>query len=152
MGKNPLEGDRLALPLHAEEVSVERRRVDAGRVRLQICTTRHDHLVDEALARERVEIERVAIGRVVDATPSIRQEGDATVIPVVEEVVVVERRLVLKEEVRFRRVQVTERHRETVSLRTQQATVQRLPVEAAEANLPAAAPAEMQPPTRSRDE
>ncbi len=86
------------------------------------------------------------------APPPIRQESDSTVIPAVEEVVVVECRLVLKEEVRLGCVQVAQRHRETVSLRTQQASVHRLPVEAAEADPPAAAPAVMQPSTRNRDE
>lgn len=51
-------------------------------------------------------------------------------IPVVEEAVVVERRLVLKEQVRLGRVRMTQRHRETVSLRTQQASVHSLPAEA----------------------
>ena len=86
------------------------------------------------------------------APPPIRQEGDTTVIPVVEEIMAVERGLVLKKKVRLGRVQVTRRHRETVSLRTRQASVYRLPVDAAEADPPAAAPAVMQPPTRSRDQ
>jgi stress response protein YsnF len=47
------------------------------------------------------------------------------VISVVEEVLVVERRLVLKEEIRLRRVRTIERHRETVTLREQQAVIER---------------------------
>ncbi len=129
------ERDRLALQLHAEEISIERQRVETGRVRLQVRTTSHDHLVDEELTHERVQIERVAIGRVVDAAPPTRQEGDTTVISIVEEIVVVERRLVLKEEVHLTRVRVVDHHRETVSLRTQEAAVERLPIEAAETHL-----------------
>ena len=56
---------------------------------------------------------------------SISQEGDTTIIPVVEEIVVVERRLVLKEEVRIRRVSTTEQHQETVVLREQEAVITR---------------------------
>ncbi len=133
-----LDDDLLALPLHAEEISIERRRVETGRVRLHVRTTNQDHLVDEELTHERVQVERVAIGRVVDAVPPTRQEGDTTVISIVEEVVVVERRLVLKEEVRLTRVRVTDRYRETVSLRTQDAVVDRVPIEAAETLLPSA--------------
>jgi stress response protein YsnF len=77
---------------------------------------------------------------------------ETTVIPVVEEVVAVERRPVLKEEVRLGRVQVTQRHRETVLLRTRQASVHGLPVETTEADPSAAAPAVMQPSTRNQDE
>ncbi len=112
------------LRLHAEEVSVARRTVE-GRVQVHVHTVTREHAVDEALSHERVEIERVAIGRPVDAIPPDRQEGDTTVISVVEEVVVIHRQLVLREEVRVRRVRVTERHRETVSLRVQEAVVER---------------------------
>ena len=94
-------------------------------VRVQVHTISHDHLVDEALARETIEIERVAIGRPVDAAPPVREEGDVTIISIVEEVLVVERRLILKEELRLRRVRTTERHRETVTLHEQQAVIER---------------------------
>ena len=57
--------------------------------------------------------------------PSISQEGDTTIIPVVEEIVVVERRLVLKEEIRVRRVSTKEQHQETVVLREQEAVTTR---------------------------
>ena len=116
------------LRLHAEEVSVARRTV-RGRVQVHVHTVTREHAVDEALTHERVEVERVAIGRPVDAIPPDRQEGDTTVIAVVEEVVVVHRQLVLREEVRVRRVRVTERHRETVSLRAQEAVVERSALE-----------------------
>ncbi len=129
------EDDMLALQLHAEEISIERHRLETGRVKLQVRTTSQDHLVDEELTHERVQIERVAIGRVVDVAPPDRQEGDTTVISVVEEILVVERRLVLKEEVRLTRIRVAGRHRETVSLRTQEATVNRVPIESAETHL-----------------
>ena len=112
------------LRLHAEEVSVARRTVQ-GRVQVHVHTVTREHAVDEALTHERVEIERVAIGRPVDAIPPDRQEGDTIVISVVEEVVVIHRQLVLREEVRMRRVRVTEQHRETVSLRVQEAVVER---------------------------
>jgi stress response protein YsnF len=112
------------IPLHVEDVSVERRKVERN-VRVHVHTISHDHLVDEALARETIEIEHVAIGRAVDAAPPVREEGDVTVISVVEEVLVVERRLILKEELRLRRVRTTEQHRETVTLHEQQAVIER---------------------------
>ena len=80
------------------------------------------------MTSERFEIERVPVGRTVEAVPPARTEGDLTIMPVVEEIGVVERRLVLKEEIHIRRVRHTERHRETVTLRAQDAVV--TPVEA----------------------
>jgi len=112
------------VPLHVEEVSVDRRKVERD-VRIHVQTVSHEHRIDEPLAHEIIEIERVALDRPVDAIPPTREEGDTTIISVVEEVLVVERRLVLKEEIRLRRVRTIERHRETVTLREQQAVVER---------------------------
>src|ERR1700712_5693363 len=122
----PSSNPEIVIPLHVEDVSVERRKVERD-VRVHVHTISHDHLVDEALAHESVEIERVAIGRPVDEIPPVREEGDTTVISIVEEVLVVERRLVLKEEIRLRRVRTIEQHRETVTLREQQAVIEREP-------------------------
>ena len=114
----------LTLPLLAETLVVARRRMHST-VRVATVTHEHGHLVDEALTHERVEIEHVPVGRTVETVPPVREEGDTTIFPVVEEVVVVERRLVLKEEIRIRRLRSTERHQETVTLRTQDAVITR---------------------------
>src|SRR5215831_6565120 len=94
--------DSTTLPLLAEELSVSKETVETGRVRVATRTREREALIDEDLARERVEIETVPIGSRIDAMPEVRQEGDTTIIPVVEEILFVERRLVLKEEVRIR--------------------------------------------------
>jgi stress response protein YsnF len=112
------------LPLHKEDVAVSKR-VRKTLVRASRTTTTRDIAVEEDLRHDHVVVERVAIGRIVDAVSPIRQEGDVTILSVVEEIVVVERRLMLKEEVRLRRVQTTGRHVETVTLREQGVTVTR---------------------------
>jgi stress response protein YsnF len=94
-------------------------------VRVSTHTREREVLIDENLARERVEIETVPVGQKVDAMPEVRQEGDATIVPVVEEVLVVERQLMLKEEIHIKRVRSTERHQEKVALRHQEAVVTR---------------------------
>ena len=118
------------LTLHGEKVEVSRRRVETAVVRATLTTHSREQLVEAELNHERVEVERVSVGRTVESAPPVRQEGDTTIFSVVEEVVVVARRLVLKEEVRIRRVQATEHHREMVTLREQEATVTRTALEA----------------------
>jgi uncharacterized protein (TIGR02271 family) len=123
--QSPTEtGEKIVLPLHAEDVFVQRRAVKRD-VRVRVQTTSHEQLVDEPLTHEKVEIERIAVNRPVDAVPPVREEGDLTVISVVEEVLVVERRLILKEEIHLRRVRTTTRHRETVTLRDEEVVVER---------------------------
>ena len=116
--------EEALLPLYAEQIVVTRQKLER-KVQVSLRTINRDHVVDELLTHERVEVERVPVGRQIDAVPANRQEGDTTIIPVIEEVVVVHRQLVLKEEIRMRRVRITEHHCETVSLREQEATVER---------------------------
>ena len=81
--------------------------------------------VDVELAEEHIEIERVSINEFVPGPVSVRQEGDVTVVPVVEEVLVVEKRLMLREEIRLTRRRQTRRHAEKIPLRAEQARVLR---------------------------
>jgi len=115
-----------AFPLHAEELSVSRQQIAGDTVQVSIVTREGDGVVDEMLNHERVEIDRVPIGRPVDAIPPVRQEGETTILPVVEEIIVVQRRLILKEEVRIKRLHVSERHQEAVVLRKQEAVISRM--------------------------
>ena len=124
------EASETVLPLLAEEVAVTKRVVETGRVQVARITHEREQLIDELLAQQTAEIERVRIGQPVETMPAVREEGDTIVIPIVEEMLVVERRLFLKEEVRVRRVRSTERHRESVTLRHHEAVVTRIPVEA----------------------
>ena len=117
--------DSATLPLLAEELSVAKETRETGRVRVSTHTHEREALIDEDLARDRVEIETIPVGLRIDAVPEVRQEGDTTIIPVVEEQLVVERRLVLKEEIRVKRVRATERYQEKVALRHQEAVITR---------------------------
>jgi uncharacterized protein (TIGR02271 family) len=122
-------GRETVIPVFEEELSVARRVVETGRVQIARVTHSHQQKVDELLQHETVAVERVPVDRPIEAMPAIRQEGDVTIIPVVEEVLKVERHLVLKEEVRIRRIRQTERHQELVTLRRQEAVVSRIPIE-----------------------
>ena len=117
--------DTPTLKLHAEEFSLTKKTVVTGRVRVGTRTRNHQALIDEILARHRVEISAVPIGRFIDAPPQIRMEDDVTIIPVVEEVLVVERRLRLKEELRIKPIRTAERYREKITLRRQEAIITR---------------------------
>lgn len=117
------------VPLHEETISVGKRRVERGRVRVTTRVTEHDEVVHQALEQEDVEVTRVPVDREVDARPEIRQDGDTTIIPLVEEVLVVERRLVLREEIHVRRTKRTVQAEQPVTLRSEDATIERIETE-----------------------
>ena len=133
--------DTVVIPLHAEEVSVGKKQVATGRVKVSTVTRSREELVEQLLQSERVEVDRVPMGQVVTKIPEVRTEGDITIIPVVEETVVLQRQLVLKEEVRIRRIRETQNYRESVVLRHQEAVITRVPEDANPA-VAVAAPAE----------
>jgi uncharacterized protein (TIGR02271 family) len=113
-------------PLYAEDLTVSKRQITGDMVQVSTVTRENESLVDETLNHTRVQIDRIPVGRQVDAVPPVRQEGDTTILPVVEETIVVERRLILKEEIHIRRLHVSERHQEAVILRKQEAAVTRI--------------------------
>ncbi|KYF75130.1 hypothetical protein BE11_39660 [Sorangium cellulosum] len=120
--------DELVVPVVAQELEVKKRTVESGRVRVTKEVRERVEEVEEPLARERVFVERVAIDRVVTEPPATRQEGDTLIVPVVEEVLVVEKRLVLKEELRITRVRSVEMSSPAhVTLRSEDVRVERVP-------------------------
>lgn len=116
--------DYKVMALHAETVSVAKQ-VRKTLVRAARTTRVRDVVVEEDLSHAQIVVERVPVGRVVETVPPVRQEGDITILSVVEEEIVVTRRLVLKEEVHLRRVTRTEKHAETLTLREQVVAVTR---------------------------
>jgi len=71
------------------------------------------------MRRTRAAVDRVPINLPVDEIPAVRQDGDIIIVPVVEEIVEVTRRLILKEEVHIRLEEETERYHDDVQLRRQ---------------------------------
>ena len=114
------------LNLLAEELHVGKETVEAGRLRVSKQTRTRDAVVDENLLHERAEIVRVPIGRQIFEMPPIRQEGETTIVPIVEEILFTERRLMLKEELRLTRRRTMEHFQETVTLRYQEAVITRV--------------------------
>ena len=84
-----------------------------------------EEVVDPPLLRDEVVVERVPIKRVVDGPISVRSEGDTMIVPVLEEVLVVETRLLVTEELRIT-TRRTETHRPVpVTVRREDVTVER---------------------------
>jgi stress response protein YsnF len=118
----------IVIPVIHEEASVHKRIVDTGRgVRIHKTVIERPFAIDERLLRDAVEVTRVPIDRIVmpDQAPGIRYEGDTLVMPIVEEVLVVERRLRIKEELRVTTTRHEERHTDTVMLKAEAVSVER---------------------------
>lgn len=121
------ETARERIELVEETVGIDKRQNVVGTVRARTETREETVLIDEPLRVEEVTIERVAVDRFISEPLSVRQEGDTTVVPVMEEVVVLEKRLKLVEEIRLTKQQTVRHEPQEVTLRRQEAVVERLP-------------------------
>ena len=117
--------ENISVPVIEEELEVGKRRVEGDRVSVRTVARERTELVEQPLESTEVEIERIAIDREIDTAPDIRNDGDTMIIPVVEERLVVEKRLFLREEIHVHRRRVVTQFRQNVTLRSQEVVVER---------------------------
>ena len=113
------------IPIIEEQLLVGRQTVETGKVRLVKSVGEYHETLNEPLAIRTFDVERVAFNQPVDAAPSVRQEGATTVYPVVEEQLVLTKRLVLKEEVRITQRDTERRDTQVVTLHREHIEVER---------------------------
>lgn len=85
------------IPLAREEIEIQKRLRDTGVVRVRKIVVEHEEVVAQPLMQERVEVERVPVGRVVEAPLGPCYDGDVLVVLVLEEQVIVSKQWVVKE-------------------------------------------------------
>lgn len=119
-----LTGERVIVPLAEEIATVHKTARVSGAVRVRKTVEETLQDIDETVKVQDVTVRRVPIGRWIDQAPPQRQEGDTTVIPIVEEVAVIETRLRLVEEIRVTRSDAIRRFKTAVPVRREQAVVE----------------------------
>src|SRR3954451_23629049 len=119
------ETDRQSAQVVEEQATVHKRKHVTGAVRVHTRIHEDEQPVEAELSAEKIEIERIPLDRFVEGPIPDRQEGDATIVSVIEEVAVLQTRLKLVEEVRITRRTVTRHMEDTVRLRRQEVVVER---------------------------
>lgn len=120
-------GEETVIPVVAEEAYIEKRLVERNRTRVTKQVHSEEETINTPLRQERVQVERVPVERIIDSPVTSRYEGDTLIIPVMEEVLIIEKKLLLKEEVRVTKYVGETEHQETVTLRKEAVTVERTP-------------------------
>jgi uncharacterized protein (TIGR02271 family) len=119
--------EEVAIPLIEERLSITKRQVESGRVRVQVTVEEREETVTEELLRDELQIEHVPKNVRLTEVPRVRVEGNTTIVPVVKEVVVTEKALMLVEEIHICRRPIAEVTEIPVNLRSERATVERQP-------------------------
>lgn len=121
------EPQQLVIPVVQEQLQVDKRLVATGKgVRVDKKVSEHEQVVDQPLLHDELIVEHVPVGQMLaDSTiPTVRYEGDTLVVPVLEEVLVVEKHTRLKEEVRITRRKREIHAPQTVLLRSEEVSVE----------------------------
>ncbi len=114
------------IPVIEEQLQVGKKVVETGSVRINKIVREEEVNVEAPVVVEKLDIERVPVNRYVEsAPPAVRYEGDVMIVPILEEVVVVEKRLVLVEELRITKRQEHTQVSQPVILRKEEVTVDR---------------------------
>jgi len=117
---------QIILPVIEETLDVQKREVETGRVRITKKVHEREGIVDEPLMEEEVSVTRVDINRVVEGPVLVRHEGDTMIIPLLEEVLVMEKRLMLKAELHITKRQLETHKPQTITLRNEEAIIERI--------------------------
>jgi len=123
---NLKDGQVLVIPVIEEQLQVGKREVKTGTVRVTKKVHERQQTVDQPLISEEAQVERRAINEYVSEGDPVAPwyDGNTLVIPVVEEVLVVEKKLVLREEIRITKFQQEVHHPQHVKLRKEEVIVE----------------------------
>lgn len=122
---DPVRIEREAVPIIEEIATVGKRSHVAETVQAHTVIHEHEQPIDVQLSSSVITVERVPVNQFIDGPIPDRQDGDTTIISVIEEVAVVEMRLKLVEEVRITRRTKTHMQHDTVTVRRQDVTIER---------------------------
>jgi stress response protein YsnF len=114
------------LPLMEERVEIKKRAVTTGKVRVVTYTEMVEEVARAVLDGQEANVETIDLDQpVTGPAPTVRTEDGVTIIPVLEEILFVEKRLVLKREVRIRLKPTSQTVAVPIRLRKQRVKVER---------------------------
>lgn len=114
------------IPVIHEHLQIDKELIETGKVKISKTVHEHEETVDIPLMSEEVSVERVPFNEYLqDTTPSVRYEGETMIIPIIKEILFVEKRMMLVEEVRVTKKQNQTTETQQVTLRREEVNITR---------------------------
>jgi stress response protein YsnF len=113
----------MVIPVLIEKAKVDKR-LSVQPVRISKRVKERKEKITDTGYHEEVKVERIPINKDVKKPPKIRSEGNTTVVPILEEVLVVEKKIILREEVRITMSKILNEPQQ-FTLRTEDVEVER---------------------------
>lgn len=108
--------DTMIIPVIEEEVTIDKQIVATGKINISKRINEYEEVVDVPSYRGEITVNRVPVNLFVDEPPITRQEGDTMIIPVVQEQMVMVKKLLLVEELHVQNRVIETHHPQTVTL------------------------------------
>jgi uncharacterized protein (TIGR02271 family) len=112
------------IPVIQEKLVVDKRIIETGVTRIRKEIHEREETVDLPFTKDEVQVERVLVDQFVEELPKVRHVGETLIVPVMEEVLVVEKRLLLKEELHITKVAKTHHDPRKVNLRREEVRIE----------------------------
>lgn len=120
-------GPSTVIPVVQEHMIVDKEVVETAKVMIRKRVREHEETVNVPLLQEGYDVEHVPVNRIVDKIPPAREEGNVVIIPIVREVLVMEKKYEVVEEVRIVKKTTEVPHIQQITLRREEVTVERIP-------------------------
>jgi uncharacterized protein (TIGR02271 family) len=121
-----VQAETKVIPVIEEKVEVTKKVIEKARVRVSKTVHEKTESFEVPLSSEEIVVKRVPKNEIVDVVPTgVRYEGEVMIIPVLKEVAVVEKRIMLVEEIHV--IKNKHQHTETkeVVVRNEEVQVER---------------------------
>ena len=100
------EGEEIIIPVLEEELHIDKEVVESGKIRIIKKVKEENNTVEVPIEHTKVNVERKPINQYVDSNhQAIRHEGNTMIVSVLKEVVVVEKKTLLVEELHIQKTQ-----------------------------------------------
>lgn len=116
----------VVVPVIAEELHADAVPVETGGVRVTKRIETHEEVLAQELRKSHVEIKRVKTERVVDGPQPVRRSGETLIVPVVSEVLRIEKQWVVTEEIHITEIEQREHVEQKVEVNREIPRIERL--------------------------
>lgn len=123
--EDPVDRD-VVVPVVQEQVHVDALPVVTGGVRVTKHVETENQLIEQQLRTSHADVKRVKTNRVVDGPQPTQRLGNTLIIPVVSEVIYVEKRWVVTEEIHITQREEVETVQQTVPVNYETVRIERL--------------------------
>ncbi len=116
----------IVVPVFAEELHADAIPVETGGVRVTKRVETHEEVLAQELRKTHVDVKRIKTDRVVDGPQAVRRAGNTLIIPVVSEVLRVQKQWVLTEEIHITQIEERDMVEQRVQVNREVPQIERL--------------------------